>query len=385
MKRLQNNFKPLLFLVLAGFAFTSCSSDDDNSPTIPEPTSYQVSINASPSNGGTVSPQSGEFEKDQVINITATPLQGWEFKEWQGDVTGIDNPIQLAVNATKNITAVFERDLFYLADNGVTIMAPNAPVGGTGVINGITYTKRTVDQITPENAETTCTSGITDMSNLFNAANTFNGDISHWDVSTVTNMNNMFQSTDVFNADLSNWDVSSVTNMGTLFNNALVFNSDLSNWDVSSVTVMNGIFAAAAAFNADLSNWDVSNVTTMRSMFNGASSFNSDLNSWDMSSVTNTGWMFFNASSFNGDITDWNVSNVTAMDFMFHEASNFNRDISNWNVGNVTNMLRMFADATSFNQNISGWCVTNLTSEPNDFASGSPLSSSNKPIWGTCP
>ena len=65
--------------------------------------------------------------------------------------------------------------------------------------------------------------------------------------------------------------------------------------------------------------------------------------------------------------------------------SAFNQDISNWDVSNVTNMSYMFFDATAFNQDISGWCVTNITSEPSSFSDGSPLSESNKPVWGTCP
>ena len=36
-------------------------------------------------------------------------------------------------------------------------------------------------------------------------------------------------------------------------------------------------------------------------------------------------------------------------------------------------------------QNISSWCVTNFVSEPSSFSLVSPLSESNKPIWGTCP
>jgi len=54
-------------------------------------------------------------------------------------------------------------------------------------------------------------------------------------------------------------------------------------------------------------------------------------------------------------------------------------------VSNVTNMKEMFFGATSFNQDISSWCVTNLPSEPSQFSLDSPLSESNKPIWGTCP
>ena len=71
-------------------------------------------------------------------------------------------------------------------------MCPNASVGDTGVVNGITYTKRTKEQITPSNASTTCTSGITDMSDLFNGIGFFDGDIGSWDVSNVTDMSQMF-------------------------------------------------------------------------------------------------------------------------------------------------------------------------------------------------
>jgi surface protein len=45
----------------------------------------------------------------------------------------------------------------------------------------------------------------------------------------------------------------------------------------------------------------------------------------------------------------------------------------------------MFFEATAFNQDIAGWCVTNIVSEPSEFSAESPLSESNKPVWGTCP
>jgi hypothetical protein len=54
--------------------------------------------------------------------------------------------------------------------------------------NGIVYTKRPRNQITLNNASTTCTSGITDMNVLFIDLPTFNQDISSWDVSNVTDM-----------------------------------------------------------------------------------------------------------------------------------------------------------------------------------------------------
>jgi hypothetical protein len=68
---------------------------------------------------------------------------------------------------------------------------------------------------------------------------------------------------------------------------------------------------------------------------------------------------------------------------MFRE-SKFNQSISSWDVRNVTEMREMFRNS-QFNQNISRWCVSKITSEPLDFSASSPLTSANKPKWGTCP
>ncbi|MCC5935556.1 MAG: BspA family leucine-rich repeat surface protein, partial [Balneolales bacterium] len=108
---------------------------------------------------------------------------------------------------------------FFLADNGVTVMCPDAQIGETGtlIINGspVTFTKRdrgglntlrAADENNPAFA-TTCTSGITDMENLFldesnHNTTTFNQDIGSWDVSSVTNMQLMFGDATAFNQDI---------------------------------------------------------------------------------------------------------------------------------------------------------------------------------------
>ena len=51
-------------------------------------------------------------------------------------------------------------------------------------------------------------SNVTDMSEMFDDAKSFNGDISKWDVSSVTNMRGLFSHAELFNGDISKWDVS---------------------------------------------------------------------------------------------------------------------------------------------------------------------------------
>jgi hypothetical protein len=51
---------------------------------------------------------------------------------------------------------------FTLAANGITVLCPTALEGDSGVVGGITHTKRSRAQITAGNAATTCTGEVTD-------------------------------------------------------------------------------------------------------------------------------------------------------------------------------------------------------------------------------
>ena len=179
------------------------------------------------------------------------------------------------------------RESFSQHSNGVTVLCPYAAAGESGTVGGTSYTKRTAAQIEADTslAATSCTSGIDDMSNLFQSDTSFNGDISHWDVSSVTTMNLMFSGASIFDQDISNWDVSMVTNMTSMFFNATAFNQNIGSWNVSSVTAMNLMFGLASAFNGDISSWDVSMVTNMGSMFFNALAFVQDLSGWCVSGI----------------------------------------------------------------------------------------------------
>jgi surface protein len=48
------------------------------------------------------------------------------------------------------------------------------------------------------------------MSEMFSGADSFNSDISGWNVSKVVNMNEMFSPAESFNQDLSSWNVENV-------------------------------------------------------------------------------------------------------------------------------------------------------------------------------
>ena len=187
-----------------------------------------------------------------------------------------------------SFTGLLAQD-FYLNTNGVTCMCPDAAVGDTGLVNGINYTKRTKEQITDANASTTCTSGITDMSELFYQRPNFNSNIASWDVSNVTDMYSMFRES-AFNQDINSWDVSSVTDMSYMFRES-PFNQDISSWDVSNVANMRLMFRQSP-FNQPIGNWDVSSVTNMNNMFRFNEAFNQPIGNWDVSSVTDMSFMF---------------------------------------------------------------------------------------------
>ena len=110
------------------------------------------------------------------------------------------------------------------------------------------------------------------MTAMFRGAQSFNGDITKWDVSSVDSMNSLFFAATSFNRDISRWDVSSVTHMDSMFRKARPFNSDISKWDVSRVNTMSHMFYGAVSFKQKLCGaaW-VHSKANKRSMFEGSS------------------------------------------------------------------------------------------------------------------
>mgnify|MGYP000886458056 CR=1 FL=1 len=209
-------------------------------------------------------------------------------------------------------------------------------------------------------------SRVTDMSNMFSGAISFNSPIESWDVSHVTDMRGMFNGALSFDQPIGSWDVSKVTNMSYMFCLASNFNQPIGNWDVGNVTDMSWMFGypyledSPYRFNQPIGNWDVSKVTNMRGLFASANQFNHPIGSWDVSKVTDMSWMFSFALSFDQPIGRWVVSNIKDMSRMFSDARSFNQPIGNWDVSSVTDMSWMFASANNFNHPIGSWDVRNV-------------------------
>ena len=107
-------------------------------------------------------------------------------------------------------------------ENG-TCKCPNATVGDTSEINGITYTVVDDLSITTQVAAANynlCTTLVTSMGELFKDKTSFNSDISFWDTSSVTYMGGMFIRASSFNQDIGGWNTSNVTVMSKMFDGA---------------------------------------------------------------------------------------------------------------------------------------------------------------------
>jgi surface protein len=225
-------------------------------------------------------------------------------------------------------------------------------------------------------------SACTNLADMFSSSS-FSGDVSGWVLPS--NISGLFRNAWSFNnSSIINWDTSGVTNMSNLFNNAYAFNQPIGNWNVSNVTNMSGMFSTALAFNSTIGTWDTSKVTSMSYMFAlqtvvaGSNAFNQPIGSWNTSSVTDMSFMFAKTStvntasvSFNQPIGDWDVSNVVTMEGMFARTNSgssgvnaFNQDISNWKLRvagvNLNNMFQLVAGTHSlstenYSRLLTGW------------------------------
>jgi len=265
--------------------------------------------------------------------------------------------------------------LFYTINNGRTVVCPDAPLNSQGFVpaegpfKAYTYTRRNRAGLlalvgTPNESllSTSCTSGVTDMSNLFENATSgvgtdwFKVTVGRWDTSSVTTMAGMFRGT-AGNKVVGWWNTSNVEDMSGMFQDAGYTgqpNSPIGLWDTSKVKDFSSMFEGCT-INEYIGSWNTGAATNMSRMFANAPYFNKPgLSEWDMSSVTDTSYMFYNATSFAQPLLSWNVASVTDMTSMFERAVQFDFPLYLWKTGNVKSFSGCFA-SSNFDQDLTGW------------------------------
>jgi|GEM_PF-5306103 len=94
---------------------------------------------------GTVAlvPPGGSYDAGTVVTLTATPTPGWHFDHWEGALSGGATVVQLAMDASKTVTAVFQQDQYTL----------ELSIGGGGSVTldppGGTYPSGSIVTLTP--------------------------------------------------------------------------------------------------------------------------------------------------------------------------------------------------------------------------------------------
>ncbi|MDB2456774.1 hypothetical protein N9W60_02730 [Flavobacteriaceae bacterium] len=78
-----------------------------------------------------------EYTSGSVIRLTANPTNEWVFTGWSGSVSSTDNPIELSINESKNVTVTFVNEMnnYFKIDNN-TFSIDN--VSSENYLNNIT-------------------------------------------------------------------------------------------------------------------------------------------------------------------------------------------------------------------------------------------------------
>jgi hypothetical protein len=92
-------FKNILLLFFS-LLFLACSK---------EIIQQKLTVDVTPIRGGAVSPLTNAFEKGTIVSLVATPAPEYIFKQWQGGVSGTNNPTSITMDTDKQVTGVFEK------------------------------------------------------------------------------------------------------------------------------------------------------------------------------------------------------------------------------------------------------------------------------------
>lgn len=97
--------------------------DVQNNVTLSAKFKQVFKLTTSVNGSGVISPASGTFNVSEVISLTATPDDGYDFDNWSGDASGSDNPLSVIMDSNKDVTANFSPKVYSIetssTSNGV--------------------------------------------------------------------------------------------------------------------------------------------------------------------------------------------------------------------------------------------------------------------------
>ena len=86
-----------LLCLFALFIISSCTKD---------PILYTLTTSTNPVDGGTLSPETSQFEEGETIILNATPAKEYNFFAWSG-VSGTNTSTSIVMDSDKSVTAIF--------------------------------------------------------------------------------------------------------------------------------------------------------------------------------------------------------------------------------------------------------------------------------------
>jgi uncharacterized protein (TIGR02145 family) len=138
---MRNNTIQYLFLsmlvILAG-----CTS-----PTSTPTDTFELLVFVTPVEAGTMNPVAGIYDENTPVQLQATPSEGWRFVEWDGDVTGTQNPMMIRMTRDFTVVAKFEK-----RDYELTITTEGEGSVLEEVITGRGYPFQTMVRLTAQAA-----------------------------------------------------------------------------------------------------------------------------------------------------------------------------------------------------------------------------------------
>ncbi len=99
---------------------------------------HNLNISVEGSGSVTKSPDQSEYDDSASVQLIPMPADTtWKFSEWQGDLTGDDNPANLMMDANKNITAIFNLSTEYIFPPDLVLGPATATVGNVLTFNTV--------------------------------------------------------------------------------------------------------------------------------------------------------------------------------------------------------------------------------------------------------